>query len=481
MIFNHHDLGYVRSSQPRGFHEMRQPSLSQTPERPSAPASRFVAYVLAALSFASVAMLAPACGDTGGTSGTGGGGTGGGDCIGGVVIDGVCQGKCTPDKCKAENTCVDNACLLKCDSHKDCHLDGSQNCAVATEDDSGAAITVCELTGQSAGIGTTCPFGTECTNWLSCADGATCFANQCGNEPTSCVVDEVACDGVEGCTVGKCPNRCADGTVCAEGAACADGSTCTPGGGCRVNCTTDCKAWLECETKGEADADAYCTKRDCASDDDCLGGYYCGIVRDPHEICGSSPKKGDNNFCGLTADPCKSPGQDGSSLFEGSICMLRKSCLKRDRAAPCATDLDCSHIDGQKCVAVSGESRCAPTCSVDANCLPDQACDPALGACVPRFGKWIGEGGVFCEPCVSDEDCGSKGTTWACTEISGGMRACFDQAFPDTCTSNADCPKSPSGKSGTCFDEGEGFDPADSLYHRCYLPINPADNKTSCW
>jgi hypothetical protein len=444
---------------------MQQQSLSQSSGR--VPASRFVSFLFAALSFLSVGMLTSACGNggTGGSGGSGGGtggaggSTGAGDCIGGVVVNGVCEGKCTPDKCIEGNTCVGNRCMLKCDSHKDCYPDGSQSCVPAKEDDTAADISVCQFTGKSAGVGTSCPFGPECANWLSCPDGGTCFASQCAGDTAACVLDDVACKDVENCIFGKCPD----------------------GSGCRADCATNCKPWLECDTKGEADADAYCTQRDCVSDDECLGGYYCGIVRDPHEICGSDPPKGDNNLCGSTLEPCKTPGQDGTSLFEGSLCMLRKSCIKRAQGAPCTTDLDCSLIDSQKCVAFGGETHCSNKCGIEGDCLSDADCDAGLGACVPKFGAWKGTGGKFCEPCLSDEDCGAKGTSWACAELSGGARACFDESFPDTCTKDSDCPKAPGGKAGTCFDEGEGFSAADNLYHRCYLPLNPSDNKTSCW
>ncbi|MBK8252842.1 MAG: hypothetical protein IPK82_09255 [Polyangiaceae bacterium] len=403
------------------------------------------------MTIGTVAMVAPACD----------GGEPVEDCVGGFITpEGDCVGKCSPDKCVADNTCVANACQLKCDSHKDCFLDGSQDCVTAKEDETDADVTVCQFAARSAGTGTACPFAVECANWLSCPENGTCLANQCGGDPAACVLDSDACGGASGCVIGKCQ---------------ADGAP------CRVNCQTECTPWLTCETKGEADAEAYCTKRDCAADTDCAGGYYCGIVRDPHEICGSSPKKGDNSFCGQTSEPCITPGTDGTSRFEGSLCMLRKSCLKRDAGTPCTTDLDCSLIDGQACVNFGGETRCAPKCGVDSDCPRDAACDPTLLACVPRFGKWVGAGGGFCEPCKNDEDCGSKGTSWACSELSGGMRACFDQSFPDTCNTDSDCPKSPSGKPGACLDETYGVDSTSSVYKRCYLPINSADSKTTCW
>jgi hypothetical protein len=414
-------------------------------------ASRLVSFLLAAVAVAGAALLAPGCG---------GNNTPGEQCVGGYLTpDGVCEGKCEPEKCVAENTCVANQCVLKCDSHKDCYLDGSQDCLAAKEDDSAADIMTCQFPGRPAGTGTACPFAVECGNWLACPDQGTCFASQCAGNPTSCVQDEDFCKGDASCVVGKCPD----------------------GSGCRVNCTTECGPWLECQTTGEADADAYCTKRDCATDADCIGGYYCGIVRDPHQVCGSNPPKGDNSFCGETAEPCVTPGSDGTSRFEGSLCMLRKSCLKRDQAAPCTTDLDCSQLESQKCVALGGETRCARTCAQSTDCLLDATCDLGASACVPKFGAWVGPGGGFCHPCKSDEDCGKNGSTWACSELSGGMRACFDQSFPDSCTTNADCPQSPSGKSGTCLNEQVGVDSGSSVYHKCYLPINLSDNKTSCW
>lgn len=448
--------------------------LIQSSTTSSGRASRLFSYLLAALAFGGASMFTAACGDsnTTGSGGDGGsgaeggnGGSGGDGCVGGVIVDGVCEGKCTPDKCLAENTCVGNRCVLKCDSHRDCYPDGSQECASAVEDDTGAAVNVCTFTGKPAGVGTACPFKTECSAWLACPDGGTCFSWQCNGDVNQCALDEAACEGVENCVYGKCTG---------------DGAP------CRVGCQTQCAAWLDCETAGEADANAHCVNRDCESDADCLGGYYCGIVRDPHEICGSNPKKGNNNFCGKTNEPCIAVGADGkatdgSSRFEGSICMLRRSCMKRLQDEPCATDLDCSLADGQKCVPYAGETRCTQACAQNSDCTPDHTCDLSLLACVPKFSKWVSDGGGFCEPCVSDEDCGSKGTTWSCLELSGGMRGCFDQAFPNTCNSNADCPLSPGGKPGTCLDEGEGVGPNDSVYKRCYVPINANTNKSSCW
>lgn len=449
---------------------------SPTAGRPAAgrtAAARLASFVLAALTLLFAGALGSACHTYPDP----------GDCIGGVIVDGVCEGKCTPDKCIEQNTCVGNRCVLSCGSHGECLADGVQACAPAKEDDTGTDILVCLPSGAPAGIGATCLTADACGRWLACPDGGGCLADQCGNDPEACALDEAACDGASGCTAGKCPD----------------------GGACRVGCASDCTGWLECESVGEGDPNAYCTNRDCAADGDCIDGFYCGLVRAPHDLCGATCagpagsqkcaggnhdgepckddkfcQKGNDELCGVTTEACKSPGQDGTTLFEGSQCLLRKSCLRRGPGATCTSDLDCSRIPGQKCAALGGERRCTHACASDFECQKDSACSAAEGACLPRFGKWIGAG-QFCEPCFTDEDCGKNGTAVACAPIPGGGGACFDYAYPVECLTDADCPLSPGGLRGTCQDEVEGFEPDESGYHRCFLPVDPETEKTSCW
>lgn len=441
---------------------------SQLPAPSASPSrvSNSLKFVLAALTALGAALLGQACNGNQSTGTPGGPGGGQDECVDGVIVDGVCEGKCDPTKCVEGNTCVGNRCVLKCDAHRDCYHDGGQDCAPAKEDDTNADILVCQANGMPVGMGVACPFGGECAGFYRCADDTACFGWQCGGDPAACVTDTAACNGDPSCRIGKCA---------ADGAA------------CRVGCQTECTQWLQCETFGEGDADAYCTARDCASDDDCVGGFFCGVIRTPYSICGTS--KGDNNFCGLTSEACKTPGQDGTSLFEGSLCMLRKSCLKRLEDMPCQTDLDCSQKPGLRCADVAGEKRCARTCGLDNDCQKDKQCLPLQGdtsgalVCVPRFGAWKGTG-AFCDPCIDDTECGDATTSRACSELSSGMRACFDQAFPDACTTDADCPTSKSGKHGVCLDESWGVSSGSTVYHRCYLPINDpntSDGKVTCW
>jgi len=195
------------------------------------------------------------------------------------------------------------------------------------------------------------------------------------------------------------------------------------------------------------------------------------------------PTKGNNGLCGETEEPCIDEanfGQNGATFFEGQYCILRKTCLKRDQCAPCETDLDCSRLAGQRCINIGGSNRCARDCGVDGDCDDDYQC--IQNSCVPRFGACEGTG-LFCEPCQDDTDCGGPESHFACVTASGGQKACFDLTFPDTCTTDSDCPASPSGLHGECLDGTEGFTSTDELYHHCYFPSKLVDNipKFGCW
>jgi hypothetical protein len=395
-------------------------------------------------------------------------------CVGGfVTAEGVCEGKCDPSKCVAGNKCVGNRCVLECDSHSDCFCDPltecfddvPKNCAPAVEDDTGSAIMTCQPNDKNWGIGVKCPFEDECAGLFSCSTtGEHCNPTQCGGAADACKLDQEACYAKANCNTGKCP----------------DGSACVV-----FSCTTqECTANLACITKGEGDADAYCTKNDCQADADCPGGYYCGVTRDPRELCNSMPQKGNNNLCGKVSinTPCV-PASDlgnGNTLFEGQGCILRKTCLKRNECTACDTDLDCADGIANHCITMPNEAkkRCARECGSNADCGSDFACQDVGGInmCVHKFGACAGSGN-FCEPCVDDTDCGPLTGTSVCFTHNDGQRGCGDISFPTMCTTDADCPKSPSGLNAYCVN-----DPSSTLYQRCYIfAIRPIDDKGTCW
>jgi hypothetical protein len=414
------------------------------------------------------------------TSGSTGCGT---FCDGGYVRkvpgndEGICEGKCDPSKCLAGNTCVDNKCVLVCTSHLECDS-LTQECVPAKEDDTNKAISVCQPTGR-APIGAKCPFGNECDTLNACPDGSACDFTQCGGQ--ACTADTNACAGVENCKTGICPDK----------------TPCTVPG-----CTQDqCKP-LSCLSAGAGDADAYCTKKDCMSDDQCPGGYWCTLDRDPHDVCGpkcnggtcsgglndggacskdGDCQKGNNTFCGKTTDMCIDPAtanMSGGTYQEGQYCMLRKECKVRGSCDPCATDVDCSLIPGQHCTQVGSEKVCTRDCGQDTDCDGDFECKS--GACVPRAGSCTGTG-AYCDHCRNDADCGGPDSKLACRQLTGNEKACVDEQFSTMCTTDNDCPVGPDGKHGTCMGPDEGVSPGDQIYQRCYVHFNTATNKFSCW
>ncbi|WP_156040819.1 hypothetical protein [Chondromyces apiculatus] len=375
------------------------------------------------------------------------------ECVGGVLVDGICQGKCEPDLCKDQNTCVANQCKLLCSGHRECNL-ASQECMAAVEDDTSAEILVCQSKTKGVGLGASCPFGqSQCESLFVCPDGSACGPEACGGRPDQCAP---RADG---------SSACPDGTPC-----CAE-DQCMP---------------LSCRSAGEGDAEAYCTMVGCRNDGDCAGGFTCGVTRDAREICGTD--KGNSNACGESDEPCIDLATAGETYVEGSMCALRKTCLKRAPCDPCENDLDCSTAAGMVCTSIGGSNRCAQTCNTDSDCEIDYACD--AGACKPRFGSCEGDGS-FCQPCQDDLDCGPGAL---CTPVPGldKQKACLPWERPDPnapgiipalpCTTDADCPLTPGGfMHGECLNEDDGYAPADSGYGRCYFPFDSTVQKYGCW
>jgi hypothetical protein len=353
------------------------------------------------------------------------------ECVGGVFVeqpDGtqVCEGKCSPDLCVENNVCVGNRCRLSCDSHNDCNRDGAelQGC-VPQEGDSedglndGDTVYVCTDLDKSPAFLKPCPLVAECD-----ADFA-----------------------------------CPDGTPCAAGV------------GSDLCSATECRA-MHCSSASEGDATAYCTTFDCTVDAECGPGMYCGRVELPNIICGTD--KG-------TEEPCVDPASfalDKATYQEGPFSLFRNACKKREPCAPCADAADCSLSEDLACVNLNDESICAKTCDSGDDCPNDYGCQSNF--CIPKTNTCITPPPPnFCFPCFTDLDCGPSDGTISCIETTAGQRACFDLSFPVSCTSDADCPTAPSGLSGECLDEPDGYDSSSSVYQRCFVPY--ASGKFQCW
>jgi hypothetical protein len=161
------------------------------------------------------------------------------------------------------------------------------------------------------------------------------------------------------------------------------GTPCLPNGGDTDNPACDKDNKFVCLGYGTTDATAYCTHADCASDLDCIPGYWCATVDDKPNV----------------TDSVRSFGK------------THTVCTKHEYCSPCGGDRDCPIIDGKQSHCAPddvGGLYCAPPCTADANCRLDAACNNTLEngtkVCKPRAGTCKGDG-TLCSPCRSDADC----------------------------------------------------------------------------
>lgn len=344
-------------------------------------------------------------------------------CVDGyVTATGDCEAQCETAKCKAGNVCVANRCVLPCNADTECSYGSA--CAPAVGDD-GEAIRLCQPTKRQApvvdpavnaapgGYGWPCPLGYECEcpyideagNCIgfptyACPNGLECDPNACAD----CAPDPAICGDDPACNVG----RCGDGTACTF-------NTCDP--------LTECTGFT-CVGAGMGDAQAYCTRHDCDSDDQCPNGFYCGNTRDPRDICGNTCnggtcsndasisctsdgqcQKGNNNFCGESNEPCLDIAQAnaaGTTHFESGVCAMRRTCLKREECVPCEHSFDCGLGGAQVCGTHRDQDVCLRLCATQSDCRLDEFCTsyvPAGGG----TGNTCGERPQL--DCESDADC----------------------------------------------------------------------------
>lgn len=191
------------------------------------------------------------------------------------------------------------------------------------------------------------------------------------------------------------------------------GTTCQPSGG-EANPACDADTGFGCFATAPTDANAYCTRFDCATDLDCAGDFWCAQVNE-------------------------SPNATSTKRSRGPT---RPACVKRTYCSPCAADFDCPVIDGKqsRCIDDDGGAKfCATACENNTNCPLDAACafpaDDGTKLCYPRAGTCKGDGSM-CSPCRSDADCpdglclrGGYNTERFCSVTS-----------PSGCADKTDCP-----------------------------------------
>jgi hypothetical protein len=330
--------------------------------------------------------------------------------------------------------------------------------------------------GESSGRFTPCAGDSECDtdHGFSCVDGECSYA--CTSH-ADCVA------------VGHCDTRKVDGE---RKSFCVVDKKAPKPGGLYTSCPkgTECNDAALCLGAGPGDLDAYCSI-DCAKDDDCAAGYYCGtLTRPPCE---------DN--CNVKAQPddprCVPSAQIGpdAAFHCGDSGVQRSVCRQREFCSPCDSDADCLAVPNQVCARdQSGEKICTRLCDTNTRSCPwgnAAQCgnyDDDIGAptCAHRFGSCHGTGKT-CEPCRTSDDCPGG----ACTSSQfTGERWCINLSTKCHCktvdsTGTCDdggCPDAPSGLAIQCIGS-----PTSPLNDICYAANSGTDTllgtspQTGCW
>lgn len=197
------------------------------------------------------------------------------------------------------------------------------------------------------------------------------------------------------------------------------GAPCKATDGLDKNPACDTAQSFWCFGLSPTDAEAYCTRYQCATDRDCGAGLYCATANVYPDV--TRAKRSERE--------------------------VEKVCLKRDQyCAPCTADLDCLPIRGRTSHCVTddrGKAFCTPECERTDSCTELNGAAQCLdfgdfNACYPRAGTCVGDGSM-CSPCLNDTDCGADGLC-----VQGGYtreKACAKKS-PSACAQK-DCPAMP--------------------------------------
>ena len=441
---------------------------------PSSVASRPAVFLRLALVLAAiVALVVPASlAGCGGDSCAAGSVQADNDCgkacvaKGGLVENGACVAKCDPTDCLANNTCVNNECQLECTSYKDCQL-GTQDCLPAKEDGTGKAIFTCQSSNK-APFATSCPFGTECAALKACPNGDSCNHAQCSNNG-ECKKDEAS--------MHRRPRTARSASALtarrpapspAARRPSASRSPASPRARpTRTRIARSRTARVTRIARRASSAASAATRTTSAT----ARNQTCSMEKGNNTInCGSTRRRRNcllgqtwpvghllrrrrplhrrpasaRRASAPTATPCFSKARSAS---------FATPCLERRLCDPCEVDGQCTRTCPAAPASTSAARSAVRTvgCGIAGQRLPARDYECEAKFCQPRFGKCVLGDGAFCDPCLSDQDCGDKTTRKACVSGSRNQQACEDLAFPKACTGDADCGMNDKGEHLHCW------------------------------
>jgi hypothetical protein len=356
----------------------------------------------------------------------------------------------------AQGVCCDTACAGACTS---CALSGSLGTCTNVPNDAQDPADLCVDQGAaSCGTNGKCQAG-ACQKY---AQGTVCDASTCPTATTTFTPDST-CDGQGGCVtpaasscfpfqcgVGVCRAACTGDADCAAPAVCANGSCGLKGLGKTCADTTECVS-------------GFCAQGVCC-DNSCSG------------TCESCVLSGSLGHCANIADGGTDPrgrcvdhgaatcGTDGACDGQGACrvyaagtacaaasCPASSSVLTQVRS--CDGSGVCKAATTQSCAPYlcNGISACKAACTVDADCLAPDICDPQTNLCGNK--RRLGQSCAGPSDCLTgnycvDGVCCAASSCMLCQTCATGSCANVAAGTPDP---HAGCPASPPcGNTGTC-------------------------------
>jgi hypothetical protein len=337
-------------------------------------------------------------------------------CAQGVCCDTACAGACSSCALTGTLGTCTNVPTGAPDPSDLCADQGPASCGMNGKCQAGACQKY--LQGTSC-EGSTCPTitttftpGSTCDGQGACVTPAasSCFPFQCGVEvcKAACTTD-LDCAAPAVCTNGSCGLK-GFGKTCADGNECVSGS-CAQGVCCDSACAGTCQSCVlsgslgHCAdiADGNSDPRGRCVDQgaaSCGTDGSCDGKGACRV------------------YAAGTACAAASCPTSASTLTQVRSCDGKGAC-KPATTQPCAPYL------------CNGISACKAACTVDADCLGPDICDPQTNLCgnKRRLGQTCGATsdcltGNFCVDgvCCASSACGLCQTcaTGACANVASG-------------------------------------------------------------
>jgi hypothetical protein len=225
-------------------------------------------------------------------------------------------------------------------------------------------------------------------------------------------------------------------TVCFDDTACSPDEFCAiPEGEFRGECKSGCKSDRDCLDGKTCNTETHtCEFPTCSNDSNCPDGTYCGSDQVCQTGCRMDNCEADPSGKPVQCNPetrqcetlsacciengatCEQLSETACNAQNGKVLVNSLTCDQDPCANPCATDGECTALDGNNTTYYcdSEDGRCRPGCRAD-RCEGAQICDPESKVCTDKPCAQRTDCGVnqYCDPidqvcrvgCGQDSDC----------------------------------------------------------------------------